>query len=148
MDEFLHYIQLRHEDDKKHLNAANELLELLYFSHVKPITRFLTRSTEYRIAQDLLNLKKAVFTGNLDIAELRTEFVKDLVSDYGFSSPLSEESKKTIDYNILKEYRYYVTAIFIADVVNRQARQERLRWLTTTILGLVAALAYYDWLIN
>jgi hypothetical protein len=148
MNELLHYVQIRHEDNKEQLDAANELLEYLYFVHIKPIFKRLRWSDEYRIAQDLLQLKKAVNTGKLETARLRTDFVKKLLSDYGIVAPLTQEDKQIIENNILREHRYYITAAFIADVVNRQARQEQLKWLVTAIIALMAALASLDWLFN
>ncbi len=146
MQEFLQYIQTRHEDSREHIDAASELLEYLYFMHIKPVLKTLGSSEEYRIAQDLLRLKKALKGDELEAAKLRTAFVKQLLAQYGIAGSLTKESREIVENNIIREYRFFITAAFIADIVKRQTRQEQLRWVITALLGLLATLASYGWL--
>jgi hypothetical protein len=146
MDELLQYIQIRHEDNKEQLDAASELLEYLYFVYIKPPFKCLRQSEEYRVAQDLLKLKKALNTNKLDRAELRTVLVRNLIDEYEIASPLTREDTQTIENNILGEYRYYVTAAFIADIVSRTNRAEYLKWVVTAAITLLAAVASFGWL--
>lgn len=116
MEELLKYIQSNHNDGGEHVNPIGELLEYLYFAYVRPPFRTLLWSEEYKIAQDLLQLD-ALNELRLDLPKIRTKFVGDLLSKYAIVSPLTPESRDTVKHNIVEKHRYYITAVFIADIV-------------------------------
>ncbi len=60
---------------------------------------------------------------------IKTNFVIKLLEKYNVKSPLTKESKQTIEEDIIRKYRYFITASFIADVVNPENSKENWKWV-------------------
>jgi hypothetical protein len=142
MRELLEYIKLRHKDNPSEMNAASEILE-----YMSPFI-FLIFSNEYKVAKDLLYLKKCIDTDTFSQKKIRSKFIMELVKKYNISTPLEKEGSQTIANNIIEPNKYYITAIFIADIVRKEAAQEKLKWVITILISILTVIASYNWLLK
>ena len=148
MKDLLDYISLSLENDQKQFVNASEMLEYLYFSYIKPPLKNLKSSNEYKIAKDLIYLRKVAYGTKFDFQNIQTDCIKQVLEEYGLTSELTDVDIKTLKINIIAPRKYYITTIFIADVISRNFRIDRWRWITTSLIALIGVLAGLNWLMK
>ena len=137
MKELLDYIQLRHKENQVQIDAASELIELLYFQYIKPMFKSLSCSNESKIVKDLIYLSYVLDTGNFNERKIKSLFVKNLMSELGIKNSLSDVDKQKIRNNIIDKHRYFITALFVAEILNREKSKENWRYFIATLFTLI-----------
>jgi len=159
MKDFIDILADRLEGNKNKDDILR-LVELLYFNHIRSSWRSRLDKTEaHKIAQDVILLENGVVIHSTikgKDKELKSNTIKrkfDLLkddkntnqlsenySDYFMEEFLTPKAKSTILAQILGEYRYYVTAIMITELILDEKRKIRNGKIISASLTLIVTL--------
>lgn len=152
MKELIDYVRLRHEENTQHFDDASETIELLYFEYVIPLWRSPRCSEEFRVVKDLIKLKRCLNNGEFQRTDFKSKLIKEQLHKYEIDDSLSDEKKLIANTQIFEQFRYFITAFFVIEVLYKEKRLDVLKFITTSLLALlttgitfIAALLGLDW---
>ena len=141
MRDFLDYIDFLLSEDAAARDRVVEVVLSLYFIYINPWYRTLKFSDESKIARDIIAIKRALRTSATLLGlRLRSRELKSLAiikSNFCVTGLEQYMVRRILDE--LSKYDHIVLAVFIAEIVERETIRERLRWISTLLLGALTA---------
>ena len=142
MKELLDFLQLSYADEPNKAKIIIETIQRLYFSYVKHPWKFLRFSEEYRIANDLLNLERAISDKrSIRGLNLRSRMLKEnhMVTTLGLKDSLENWDVAQLE-SLIGSNKYYITSVFIADIISMESQANALKWIITVIVSMITAI--------
>ena len=142
MRDFLDYIHLFISKDDAAREKILAVVVDLYFNYIRPWYKFLRFSDESKLAKEVVRLRRELnSTGNLNKLKIKSRLLRsDQVIGRQLANPGIEPHIAELLIDQLEIFNHTVLAIFIAEIVERETIRERLRWITTALLGLATGL--------
>jgi hypothetical protein len=144
LKDLLQYIKLVSPENSQEASRIRETIESIYFLYLRPWHRFLSASEPSRIAFDLVHLEEALRTQqSFKHLRFRSAWMNadPLLARHLTTEKLEAHVIDQIRDTVIAPNHYYIPAMMIADIIRRDHIQERLRWFTTILLTILAALA-------
>ena len=135
--------------DKLEFNKGQKTLstlEYIYFIYIISPFNFLRFSEEYRIAKDLVRIQQALEVGTVINVKIKSKLLSDNrdLQKYKKIVALDDGEIEAIRKLIVLRYNHIIKAVFFAEVIIREKKEEWFRYSVTTFLALISILLAFD----
>lgn len=144
MIQYIDVLKVLLDKDPGHNKDILRTVEALYFLYVRHPLRRIASSEEARIANDIVNIETLLVAGaNLSKLKVRSKRFREtkFLTDLRAKPKIDGTDIAQLEREHLDPCRFYITAVFIANLVKLEHNKDRLRWALTIIFSAIASLA-------